>query len=222
MRKLVIAFGLVLMASGAQAIPITVPSGLNVGDQYRLAFVTSTFLNPYSSDIETYNSFVSARANTVAELVALGTTWKAIGSTATVDARDNTNTNPSSDGVGVPIYLLNDLRLADDNADLWGSGLDTRFRVTESGGVWLSDGVWTGTSATGEGSSVLGSSTPRIGWAQAINSAQWVSYTDLGTNWSHPVYALSGVLTVVPEPSTGLLVSTGLLGLAARRRSLRS
>ena len=52
--------------------------------------------------------------------------------------------------------------------------------------------------------------------------------TPAGKNWIdgsssdppenlHPFYALSGVLTV-PEPSTGLLLITGLLGLAARQR----
>ncbi len=95
----------------ASAVPITVPTDLNPGDQYRLAFVTSTITNPFSSDIETYNSYVTGRANTVPELVALGTTWKVIGSTAATDARDNTHTNPFLDRVGVPLYMLDDSRL---------------------------------------------------------------------------------------------------------------
>src|SRR5262245_19190294 len=107
-----------LIASSASGIPITAPTGLNPGDLYRLAFVTSTTRSAYSSNIDDYNTFVTNVANTVPELASLGTTWKAIGSTATVDARDNTGTNPVPDGVGVPIFLLNDTLLAADNFDL--------------------------------------------------------------------------------------------------------
>ena len=79
----------------SSAAPITVPTDLNVGDQYRLAFVTSTTRNATSFTLSDYNDFVTEAAESVTELLALGTTWKAIGSTATVDARDNTGTNPS-------------------------------------------------------------------------------------------------------------------------------
>ncbi len=203
----------------ASAVPITVPTDLNPGDQYRLAFVTSTITNPFSSDIETYNSYVTGRANTVPELVALGTTWKVIGSTAATDARDNTHTNPFLDGVGVPIYMLDDSRLADNNADLWDAALDQHFRVTESGAIiGTINAVYTGTSTTGEGSTVLGSSTPRIGRADVFNSSGWISYTNANPANKLPLYALSNVITVVPEPSTGLLLATGLLGLGIHRR----
>jgi hypothetical protein len=83
-------------AGTATAIPITVPTGLNPGDEYRLAFVTSTTRDATSSDITVYNGFVTASANAVTELALLGSTWTAIASTPTADARDNTNTNPSA------------------------------------------------------------------------------------------------------------------------------
>ena len=76
-------------AGTSQAQPTTVPPGLNPGDSYRLAFVTSTGIDATSPVIATYNSFVTAVAGTVPELVALGTTWAAIGSTTTVHAHDN-------------------------------------------------------------------------------------------------------------------------------------
>jgi len=104
------------------ASPITVPTSLSPGDSYRLAFVTSTTRDATSSDIGVYNTFVTGVANTVPELVALGTTWKPIGSIATVDARDNTGTNPGV-STGVPIFLLNDTKIADDNAELWVGGI---------------------------------------------------------------------------------------------------
>ena len=114
-----------IMPITADAAPITLPIGLNPGDEYRLAFVTSTTRDATSTDIAVYNAFVTAAANTQAELLALGTTWTAIASTFTVDARDNTATNPIEDGAGVPIYLLDGLtKIADNYSDLWDSSLD--------------------------------------------------------------------------------------------------
>src|SRR5215471_8873092 len=87
------------VAGEGRAAPITVPPSLSPGDQYRLVFVTSTRRTATSSSIGDYNLFVTNAANTVPELAALGTTWTAIASTATVDARDNTLTNPGTDGL---------------------------------------------------------------------------------------------------------------------------
>jgi hypothetical protein len=102
----------------ASAAPITVPSGLNPGDQYRLAFVTSTTRDATSPNIADYNAFVTTAANSVPELAALGTTWSAIASTVSVSARDNTGTNFFITA-GVPIYTLADTILATDYLDLW-------------------------------------------------------------------------------------------------------
>ena len=77
----------------ASAQIVTIPNGLNPGDQYRLAFVTNGTTLATSTDIAAYNTFVTAEANTQPELVTLGATWAAIGSTPTDDARDNTGTN---------------------------------------------------------------------------------------------------------------------------------
>src|SRR5690242_18076131 len=102
-------FACVATAARTDAALITVPPSLSVGDQYRLVFVTSTARNATSTNIADYNTFVTNTANGVAELVSLGTTWKVIGSTSSVSARDNTGTNPSS--TGVPIYRLDGTRI---------------------------------------------------------------------------------------------------------------
>ncbi|CCQ53010.1 MULTISPECIES: hypothetical protein [Crocosphaera] len=95
-----------------------IPSDLNPGDQYRLVFVTSTTRNALSTQISDYNAFVDATAKAEDSLLKdLDTTWNAIGSTSTVDARDNTNTNPE-ENIGVPIYLIDGNRVANNNADL--------------------------------------------------------------------------------------------------------
>ena len=102
----------------SSAAPITVPTDLNLGDHYRLAFVTSTTRDATSSDIADYNAFVAGVAAGQPELAALGTTWTAIAATATVNAYDNTSTYPSY--ASPPIYRLDDTRLTDNNGQLWG------------------------------------------------------------------------------------------------------
>ena len=51
-----------------------------------------------------------------------------------------------------------------------------------------------------------------------FTSSSWVAGADLFLFLERPMYALSDVLVVVPEPSTALLLMTGLLGLASYRR----
>jgi hypothetical protein len=53
------ASALVGSSGESLAAPITVPTGLNPGDRYRLAFVTSTTRDARSSNIADYNLFVT-------------------------------------------------------------------------------------------------------------------------------------------------------------------
>lgn len=74
-RNLLLASSLLAVAAGAaRAAPVTVPPGLNAGDQYRLAFVTDGRHDGTSNDIAVYNTFVTTEANLSAELAALNTT----------------------------------------------------------------------------------------------------------------------------------------------------
>jgi hypothetical protein len=77
----------------SSAAPITVPRGSNPGDQFRLAFVTSSTRGVFSSNLDDDSAFLSGVANTFGEVTALGTTWKAIGNSTTVDSMENTETN---------------------------------------------------------------------------------------------------------------------------------
>ncbi len=129
----VIGWGALLVApTVASAQIVTTPVGLSPGDQYRLGFVTITKRDASSSNIADYNDFVTTAANSEPDLLALGATWTAIGSTSTVDARDNTGTNPTS--TGVPIYLLDGIsKIADNNADLWDGSIDNFFNIFVDG-----------------------------------------------------------------------------------------
>ena len=54
------------------------------------------------------------------ELAALGTNWRVIGSTSSVDAKVHTDTDDSPAGPnGVPIYRLDGRIIANNYDDLW-------------------------------------------------------------------------------------------------------
>ena len=218
----------VLAPLAASAAPITAPTGLNPGDQYRLAFVTSTTTQAFSTNIADYNAFVTTAANSVPELFALGTTWSAIGSTrffgGHVDARDNTATNPSS--TGVALYNLADSLVASNNADLWDSTIANPINVDEHGAI-LDTLVWTGTFD--DGLALFGQELGTFPSSHSTSTIGNSTFTDL--RWVHEtaappanrlsLYAMSGVLTVVPEPSSmalGCLAAAGLAVPMLRRR----
>jgi hypothetical protein len=67
----------------------TIPPGLSPGDQYHLIFLTSGTRDATSSNIADYDAFVTDQANLSPVLAALGTTWRALGSTGTANAIDN-------------------------------------------------------------------------------------------------------------------------------------
>jgi PEP-CTERM motif len=207
------------------AAPITVPSGLNLGDHYRLAFVTSTTRNATSSIIADYNSFVTTDANTVTQLAALGTTWSAIASTATIAAYDNTLTHPGTNP-DYPIYNLSGALVASSNSGLWSGSLLSGLNIDETGSLHNTV-VWTGSTpaGTGDTGAQLGTGNAREGTSTNANSA-WITFFTVDSNQSQSLYAMSGVLTVVPEPGALALVSLAAAGMIAwlqrERRTLLS
>jgi hypothetical protein len=222
-----------LVAASASATPISLatPAGLNPGDQFRFVFVTaSKIAADVSSDIEFYNSFVNTQA---AGATYGGSTvsWKAIGSTATVDARANVG----GFGTSVPVYLVDGTRVADDLTDssggMWSGELLTSIYLAIDGTTDESGNtVWTGSETDGRKSldgDVLGSLEAIYG-KKNMSDRDWVYDYILDTDYEARMYAMSETLTVggaspVPEIDPAgmgsvLALVTGALGLLERRR----
>ena len=97
-----------------------------------------------------------------------------------------------------------------------------RYNVDQHGVEMNTAGwVWTGSTINGTGtnSGILLGTPPypvagRLGWT----NDQWVFDRGLNIGSSRHVFAISGSLTAVPEPSAILCLGLVGLGLAGRRR----
>ncbi len=183
-------------------VPLPPPSDLSPGDSYRILVVTDFERDALTSDIADYNAFAVASVYTVHELAELNVEWRAVAGTATVSARDNTGTNATAPGIqGVPIYLRDGTRVADNYDDFWDGSLAATPNIAASGVVLTGHTqVWTGTFAQGaSGPSALGGSASIVG-VPSLSSPGWIAAGLLDSNQFRRIYALSAVLTV-PQPA---------------------
>ncbi len=195
---------LALLATGAAAQTMVPddwplkPSGLSAGDQFRLMFITSTTRDSASSNIADYNSFVQTRAAAGHTAIqSYSAQFRALGSTATVDARDNTSTT----GTGVPIYWLGGAKVANNYADFYDGSWGSTAGRHESGGTVsiLNNRVWTGSESNGTKDSngfTLGTVNNFVRFGNATIASATIFNGLGGTSTSYPLYALSPVFEV--------------------------
>ena len=185
-----------------------IPSGLGDGDSFRLLFIGSSSRDASSSDIAVYNTFIqNLAAAGHADIQAHSATFRMLGSTEDVDARDNTGTT----GAGVPIYWLGGAKVADDYADFYDGDWDEEATGRRETGASVSIGtnwkIWTDSAEDGT------EAMHTDGTSRALGNAgnQWVMQgSPNGSNSAHgPIasntasrttvrglYGLSGVFTV--------------------------
>lgn len=201
---------------------VTIPPGLQAGDAYRLVFVTSGVRKATSSDISDYNAFVTAQANMSSDLAALGTSWTAIASTSTVDARDNTSTFGTSLISNAPVFRGDGERVVVEATDLWKTQINDRSFDLENPIILDQYGltvtsptlVFSGTLRNGIKNSALnvgplGGSVTTTGVGRAdLISNRWIAAGAVPLTDERSFYAISGLLfvpNVIPEPSSVVL-----------------
>jgi hypothetical protein len=160
-----------------------------------------------------------ANATTVYDMGAdEGVTWKVIGSTDAVDARDNTSTNPTVNGIGEPIFLLDGSTIvANDYADLWDGSIQHIIDLTEQGAIstyWPFTGTYTdGTEAPGHPTShgALGDGG-EVGQGNSSSTTEWVWRTNTSAPRTQElqIYALSDPLVVIGGDPNAPTVDAGV------------
>ena len=176
------------------------------------------------TSIDTYNTWIQDRvAAGHTDIQGYSSTFNVVGSTAAVDARDNTGTTYTSGSSykGVPIYWLNGNKVVDDYEDFYDGGWDEEASMrTEAGtSIEAPGGVFTGSDHDGteQFSSTNNSRALGAGLSQGFvevwdaglaglrrRSPCW--WTPQTGDTLVPFYGLSGVFRVVAgsnTPATG-------------------
>ena len=199
------------------------PSGLGVGDQFRLLFISSMHRSASPSEIATYNTWIQARAaNGHTDIQDYSSSFRAVGSTEDMDARDNTGTTYTSSDKGVAIYWLGGNKVADDYEDFYDEDWDEEASMkNESGTAETGVSAWTGSDH--DGTEML-QGTPETSRALGNSNNAWVRFgkTDSASHGplsgatanrtgNKRIYGLSGVFEVVGgnTPATGTLTISG-------------
>jgi len=217
-------------AGTAAAVPVdlSTPSGLNPGDTFRFLFVTQGTTTATSSAIADYDTFVNGQAGG-ATYGGTTVTWKAIGSTGSVNARDHVGGFGSS----VPIYLPNGTKLANDMTTgaggLWsGSLLAAPLGYIDGTAADMFPLLFTGSESDGLAATMyyLGANAAK-GGVPFVSNGLWLSAAGTYGNTSPlRMYGLSDTLSVaaaVPEidpagTSSVLALVGGVLAWAESRR----
>ena len=161
------------LAPGADAQEFSVPwdwalkpAGVPAGGKFRLLFITSTGRDATSPNIGAYNTFVQrVAARGHAEIRRYNYQFRAVASTLTTDARDNTRTT----GTGVPIYWLNGVKLADNYGDFYDGNWDNYDKKDENGDTSTITQIRTGSTQSGtkHSTNAIGAVSVRNGTASA-------------------------------------------------------
>ena len=193
-----------------------IPTGLGPGDSFRLLFIGTSNRNANASDIADYNTFVQnlVANNGHADIKALSATFRMLGSTEAVDARDNTGTT----GTGVAIYWLGGAKVADDYADFYDGGWDEEATGARESGDSVTIGtnwkIWTGSAHDGTEAMSTGATPTSRALGNSNNAWVMQGSPNSSTSGHGPiesdtigrtndryVYGLSGVILVSDQPT---------------------
>ena len=217
-------------ASSAQAA-VVLPTDAYVtgGGAYRLMFVTTATTTATSSDLTgVYNPI----AQTAGDTVLAGQTWTAVVGSSTVSARTHTGALAVGDtgyslGVNdVPIYTTDGDRVVDGNAGLWAGSFDQQLMNQTGANPTFNQTIHVGYLAGGDiranqaDNGPVGNTLGKVAGAIATRTGTTNMYLhNNDATLATSLYALSGVINPVPEPSSMSLLALGGLALLRRRRA---
>ena len=191
------------------------------GDTYRLFFVSANQIADVSTLVEPADEH--ALVQSAAAAVGLGAgTWYAIHNNAGLPITTAYSNAYDYGSTDVGIFMVNSVLLADDIADLV-DGPQVAPNVTESGGTYNGH-VATGFRYNGDARYMFGASgfTLRGYGDSSSTSSTWFGAGQENEQSNRHLYAISGDLTVIPEPATMSLLALGGLGVLLKRRRRRA
>ena len=213
-----------LASSHVQSVPhgwSLTPSGLVIGDKFRLIFLSSEKRTATPTGIAAYNDWIVANAREGhPAIVPYSNGFKVVGCTAVVDARDSTATT----GTGVPIYWLNGNKVADDYADFYDGSWDDEANDKNELGTDAHDTSQTenypytgcahnGTESFDDPFSFALGDTGGVRVARpnsTINQhGPLFSNLFIVPSSERPMYGLSKVIEVIPPGNAGTLTTGG-------------
>ena len=184
------------------------PLGLGFGETFRLLFMTEDHRDATSTDIDVYDAHVrDAARDGHADIQRYADHFRVVGSTAAVDARDHTRTNPGNAGhTDAEVWWLNGERIAANNAGFWSDTwenwamADRRFESGERS--TSNDWPWTGTRTDGmKEANPLGASNARRGRFSTTDADTGpISYNTVASTQDHAFYGISPLFRVEPTP----------------------
>ncbi len=198
-------------ADGSYTVPLDwplKPLDVGAGETFRLLFMTEDHRDATAADIGVYDAHVrEAARDGHAAIRRYADHFRVVGSTAAVDARDHTRTNPNNAGhTDAPIYWLNGERVAANNAGFWSDTwenwamADRRFESGERS--TSNDWPWTGTRTDGaKEANPLGASNARRGRFSTTDADTGpISYNTVASTQDHAFYGISPLFRVEPTP----------------------
>ena len=213
-----------LASSHVESVPhgwSLTPSGLVIGDKFRLIFLSSEKRTATPTGIAAYNDWIVANAREGhPAIVPYSNGFKVVGCTAAVDARDSTATT----GTGVPIYWLNGNKVADDYADFYDGSWDDEANDKNELGTDAHDTSQTenypytgcahnGTESFDDPFSFALGDTGGVRVARpnsTINQhGPLFSNLFIVPSSERPMYGLSKVIEVIPPGNAGTLTTGG-------------
>ncbi len=198
-------------ADGSYTVPFDwplKPLGLGAGETFRLLFMTEDHRDATAADIGVYDAHVrEAARDGHADVRRYADHFRVVGSTAAVDARDHTRTNPNDAGhTDAEVWWLNGERVAANNAGFWSDTwenwamADRRFESGERS--TSNDWPWTGTRTDGaKEANPLGASNARRGRFSTTDADTGpISYNTVASTQDHAFYGISPLFRVEPTP----------------------